>query len=141
MVAVGSGSVGEHHWQKTYNHSQRRHKNRAQTGYGSLYRGLNDAHTRASAFKREFHNKDGVLGKKAYEHDECDLEIYVVVNAHEAGEYERSHKTERHREYDGPRKHIALVLGTQKQIYEQEHNAEYVCGGAASCGGFFSCQA
>ena len=84
-----------------------------------------------AAFEGELDDEDGVLGEKADEHDEGDLEVNVVGDAEDVGEDERSHEAEGDREDYGEGEDVALVLGGEEEVDEQQAEAEDDGGGAA----------
>ena len=58
------------------------------------------------------------LARQTDEHDQCDLQMDIVVNSHYPGEDECSHESERNGKDHGPGKHMALILRRQEQIDE-----------------------
>ena len=72
----------------------------------------------------ELDDQNAVLGRQADQHDQADLAVDVVDQAAQPLRTERAEHGERHRQQDDERQHEALVLSGQRQVDEQQAEAE-----------------
>src|SRR5690606_27289235 len=76
-VSPGADAAREPQRKPSHNKRNRCHEDGTKPDACAFERGLHDGITRASSLYAEFHDQDRVLGQKADEHHQCDLEVYV----------------------------------------------------------------
>src|SRR6185503_6570537 len=72
----------------------------------------------------ELHHQDAVLRRQANQHHQPDLAIDIVDEAASPLREERANDRDRYREQDDERQREALVLAGERQIAQQQREAE-----------------
>jgi hypothetical protein len=78
-----SGAAGEHQRHDSQNERKRCHQDGAEAQAGRFESGLLDGHAPVLFRLGKLHDQNGVLGRQADQHDQADLHVDVVVEAHQ----------------------------------------------------------
>ena len=119
-----AGAAGEHERQHAHHEGQRGHQDRTQPQPARLDGRLHRRAARELELARELDDQDGVLRRQADQHDETHLAVDVIGEPARPLGGQRAEDGERHPEQDDERQDEALVLGRQRQVDEQQRQAE-----------------
>ena len=119
---------GKHERQHAEDERQRGHQDRPEPDARRLERGIDDREPFAAQLLGELDDQDRVLRGQADEHDEADLAVHVVLQPAQALRADAAEHGERHAQQDDERQHQALVLRREREVHEQQREAEDVEG-------------
>ena len=86
--------------------------------------GVNDRQPLSAQLLGELDDQNGVLRREADQHDEADLAVQIVLQAASPLRRQRAEHRERHAEQHDQRQDERLVLRGQRQVDEQQGDAE-----------------
>ncbi len=120
LPARGARAGRDHQRHDAEDEGEGRHQDRPQPQPRRLHRRVDDLKPLLAPPPGEFDDQDGVLGRKADQHDEADLRIDVDLHAAHPQRRQRAEQRQRHREQHHERHGPALVLRRQDQEDEDD---------------------
>src|SRR5205814_7655235 len=125
----GTGSDNERH--HAHDERYRRHEDGAQTQSAGFEHGAHYVHAFLLLVLRELDDQDGVLARKADQHDQSDLGEDVVVAATEPHAADGGEQTHGHDQDYGQRQRPRFVQRSEHEKREQHAQREHEHGGIA----------
>ena len=116
-VAKTSGSDAE-------NERERGHQDGAEPQLRGLDGGFGDGSSLGAQLFGELHDQNGVFGREADEHDQADLAVDIVGHAAQRHQAECAEHGHGHCQQDDEGQREALVLGREREIDDQDAEAE-----------------
>src|SRR3984957_1325678 len=123
-AADAARAFGHDQRQHAQDEGKRGHQNRAQADTGGFDGGVDNAAALFAQLLREFDNQDGILARKANEHDQADLAVDVVLLTAQRLRADGAQQRGRNCEQHDKRKRKAFVLRGERQIHHQNSQAE-----------------
>src|SRR5512135_277245 len=127
-VADRPGAGGDDQREEAGDEGEGGHQDRPEPQFPALDGRLLDAQALPAPLHREFHDEDRILAEQADQHDQADLGVDVVGQAHDLQQPEGAEDPDRQREDHSQRQQEALVLPDQHQIDEDDDDQEDVNG-------------
>ena len=103
---------------------ERRHQNRPQPDARRFDRGVHDRQPLLPQLLGELDDQDRVLRREANQHHQTDLAVQVVLQTAHPLRRQRAEHGERHAQQHDERQHERFVLRRQRQVDEQNADAE-----------------
>ena len=128
-LRAGAGRC--HQRQHAHHEGQRGHQDRPQPQAARLDRGLDRRLSGELELARELHDQDGVLRRKADQHDQPDLGEDVVVAAGEPHAGHRGEQAQRHDHDDRERQREAFIQRREHEEDQQDRERKHQQRGIA----------
>ena len=124
VAAIGSGAGGEVERADAEDEGDGGHQDGAEAEFGGFDGGFDDGPALLEELLGELDDEDRVFGGEADEHDEADLDVDVVDQAAEVDERERAEDRHGNGKQDDERQREGLVLGREREIDDEQAEAE-----------------